>query len=305
MSRYVARRLFHTIFVLWGISIVVFVLINLLGNPVHLLLPPDASQEAVDLLTRQMGLDRPWPERYLRFVANALQGDLGESFRHRKPALPLVLGYLPATLQLAVAAFLFTLVIAVPLGIIAAVKQNTPLDHVVRVFSLFGQSMPTFWFGMILILVFSVELRLLPASGRGTLAHLIMPSFAIGYFSAASVARLLRSSILEVIRTDYVRTGRAKGLGEATVLLRHALPNAGLPVVTILGLEIGRLLGGSIATETIFAWPGIGQFLIQAVANLDYPVVMSAVVVIAVMLVLVNLATDLFYVTLDPRIRYE
>jgi peptide/nickel transport system permease protein len=270
-----------------------------------MLLPPDATQADVDRLTRQMGLDQPWPVQYLRFLGNAVHGDFGDSFRHRQAAMPLTLSYLPATMELTFTALFFTVVIAIPLGIIPAVKQNTVVDHVVRVLSLLGQSMPTFWLGMVLILIFSVELRWLPASGRGSPIQLLMPAFSLGYFSAASVARLLRSSILEVIRTDYVRTARAKGLRDLPVLLRHALPNASLPVVTILGLEVGRLLGGAIATETIFAWPGIGQFLIQGVANLDYPVVLSAVTLIALMLVLVNLATDLFYVALDPRIRYE
>lgn len=305
MSKYVARRLVHSVFVIWALSVVVFLLVNVIGNPVYLLVPEDATQADIDRLMRQMGLDRPLHERYVTFLGNAVQGDFGESFRHRRPAFPLVLEYLPATVQLAAVAMAFTVVIAVPLGILSAVKQNTPVDHLVRVVSLFGQSMPTFWFGLILILIFSVHLRLLPASGQGSLAHILMPAFSLGYYSAASVARLLRSSILEVLRTDYVRTARAKGLREWVILLRHALPNAGLPVITILGLEVGRLLGGAIATETIFAWPGIGLFLIQAVANLDFPVVISAVVVIAAMLVVVNLLTDLFYAVLDPRIRYD
>lgn len=305
MLRYVARRLIHTIFVIWAISVIVFLLGHVVGNPVYLLLPQDATAADAERLSHQLGLDRPLLEQYLVFASRAVQGDFGDSFRHRLPALPLALMFLPATMQLAGVAFVISVLIAIPLGILSAARQNTLLDHVVRVFSLSGQAMPTFWFGIVLILFFSVQLRLLPASGYGTPAHLVMPALALGYTSAASVARLLRSTMLEVLRQDYTRTARAKGLRGIAVLLRHALPNAAIPVVTILGLEIGRLLGGAIATETIFAWPGIGQFLIQSVANLDYPAVQAAVLVIAVMLVLVNLLTDIAYVALDPRIRLD
>jgi peptide/nickel transport system permease protein len=305
VSTYALRRLAHTIFVVWAISTVVFVLVNAIGNPVFLMLPEDATKEAVDRLTKEMGLDQPLYVQYVRFLGNAVQGNLGDSFRHREPAIGLVLSYLPATAQLTFVAMAIGVLIAVPLGIIAAVKRNTGLDHAVRIFSLLGQSMPPFWFGIILILVFSVYLRWLPPSGKGTMAHLLLPAFSLGYYSAASVARLMRSAILEVLGTDYVRTARAKGLSEWRVLMKHALRNASIPVVTIMGLEIGRLLGGAIATETIFAWPGIGRLLIRSVSNLDFPVVQSAVLVLAVMLVVVNLMTDLFYATLDPRIRYE
>jgi ABC-type dipeptide/oligopeptide/nickel transport system permease component len=301
----VLRRLLHAFFVVLALSLVVFLLGHAVGNPVYLLVPPDATAADVDRLTHELGLDRPLYEQYALFVTRAIQGDFGESFRHRAPALPLALSYLPATLQLAAVAFMFTIVIAVPLGLVSAIKRNSPIDHGVRVVSLVGQAMPTFWFGLILILVFSVQLRWLPASGYGHPANIIMPALALGYASAASVARLLRSSVLEVLRLDYVRTARAKGLRRWAVLARHALPNAALPVVTILGLEVGRLLGGAIVTETIFAWPGIGQFLIQGVANLDFPVVQATVMVIAVMLVLVNLGTDLLYVAIDPRIRLD
>jgi len=305
VTTYALRRLFHTIFVVWAISTVVFLLVNAIGNPVFLLLPDDATQESVDRLTKQMGLDRPLYVQYARFLGNAVQGNLGDSFRHREPAMGLVLTFLPATAQLTFVAMAFGVLIAVPMGIIAAVKRNSAVDHTVRIFSLLGQSMPPFWFGIILILFFSVYLRWLPASGKGTLAHILLPAFSLGYYSAASIARLMRSAILEVLGTEYVRTARAKGLSEWRVLMKHALRNASIPVVTIMGLEVGRLLGGAIATETIFAWPGIGRLLIRSVANLDFPVVQSAVLILAVMLVAVNLVTDLFYATLDPRIRYE
>jgi peptide/nickel transport system permease protein len=248
--RYIVKRLLHTIFVIWAISVIVFLLGRVVGNPVYLLLPPDATAADAERLTRQLGLDRPLVEQYLLFAAGALQGDFGDSFRHRLPALPLALMFLPATMQLAGVAFVISVLIAIPLGILSAARQNTMLDHVVRVFSLSGQAMPTFWFGIVLILFFSVQLRLLPASGYGTPAHILMPALALGYTSAASVARLLRSAMLEVLRQDYARTARAKGLPGVVVLLRHALPNAAIPVITILGLEIGRLLGGAIATET-------------------------------------------------------
>jgi len=303
--RYIVKRLVHTVFVIWAISLIVFLLGHVVGNPVYLLLPQDATQADADRLSHELGLDRPLMEQYLVFASHAIQGDFGDSFRHRLPALPLALTFLPATMQLAGVAFLISVLLAVPLGIVSAARQNTLIDHVVRVFSLSGQAMPTFWFGIVLILFFSVQLRVLPASGYGTPAHIIMPALALGYTSAASVARLLRSAMLEVLRQDFTRTARAKGLPGLFVLLRHALPNAAIPVITILGLEIGRLLGGAIATETIFAWPGIGQFLIQSVANLDFPAVQASVLVIAVMLVLVNLLTDIAYVALDPRIRLD
>jgi ABC-type dipeptide/oligopeptide/nickel transport system permease component len=303
MSVYVARRLIQSLVVLLGISVVVFVILHLTGDPTLLMLPPDASAEEVTRFRRAMGFDDPLPVQYWRFLRGVLQGNFGNSLRHDEPALGLVFERMPATLELTTVALGIALLLAIPAGIVSAVFRNTPLDYASTVMALIGQAMPTFWLGIMLILVFAVGLQVLPSSGRGGLANLILPALTLGLFTTARTMRLTRSALLEVLGQEYVRTARAKGVAERGVVWKHALRNAAIPVITIVGLELGTLLGGAVITETIFAWPGVGRLSVQAIYNRDYPLVQAAVFVLASIFVLVNLAVDLVYTYLDPRIR--
>ena len=303
MKTYLLRRLAQSLIVLLGISVVVFVILHLTGDPTLLLLPPDASAEEIAKFRRAMGFDDPLYLQYWRFLRGALRGDFGNSLRHDEPALALVWQRMPATLELTAVALGVALVLAIPAGIVSAVFRNTALDYVSTVLALVGQAMPTFWLGIMLILVFSVGLHLLPSSGRGGPANLVLPALTLGLFTTARIMRLTRSGMLEVLGQDYVRTARAKGVGERRVVWKHALKNAGIPIVTIVGLELGTLLGGAVITETIFAWPGVGRLSVQAIYNRDYPLVQASVFVLASIFVLVNLVVDVLYTYLDPRIR--
>ncbi|HLE44350.1 MAG TPA: nickel ABC transporter permease [Methylomirabilota bacterium] len=303
MKTYLLRRLAQSLIVLLGISVVVFVILHLTGDPTLLLLPPDASAEEIAKFRRAMGFDDPLYLQYWRFLRGALHGDFGNSLRHDEPALALVWQRMPATLELTAVALGVALVLAIPAGIVSAVFRNTALDYVSTVLALVGQAMPTFWLGIMLILVFSVGLHLLPSSGRGGAANLVLPAVTLGLFTTARIMRLTRSGMLEVLGQDYVRTARAKGVGERRVVWKHALKNAGIPIVTIVGLELGTLLGGAVITETIFAWPGVGRLSVQAIYNRDYPLVQASVFVLASIFVLVNLVVDVLYTYLDPRIR--
>jgi ABC-type dipeptide/oligopeptide/nickel transport system permease component len=305
MQRYLIRRLGRTIFVLWGVSTIVFVVLRLSGDPAVLLLPQEASVEDVLRLRRDLGLDDALLLQYVRFLGNAVRGNFGESLRHREPAMALVRSHLWATLELSFAAFFMAAVVAVPIGVLAAVKPHGLYDHAVMTLALIGQSAPTFWIGIMLILAFGLGLRWFPIGGRGTVAHLVMPALTLGAFAMASIARLTRSAMLEVMRLDYINTARAKGLSHGYIIWKHALKNAAIPVVTIMGLQFGALLGGAVVTETVFSWPGIGRLAIQGIYNRDYPVVQASVFVAAAFFVVVNLAIDLLYTILDPRIRYE
>jgi ABC-type dipeptide/oligopeptide/nickel transport system permease component len=303
MSVYVGRRLAQSLIVLLGISIVVFIILHLTGDPTLLMLPLDASAEEIARFRRAMGFDDPLPVQYWRFLRGVLQGNFGNSIRHDEPALGLVFERMPATLELTAVALGVALLLAIPAGIISALSRNTPLDYVSTVMALIGQAMPTFWLGIMLILVFSVGFQVLPSSGRGGLTHLILPALTLGLFTTARTMRLTRSALLEVLGQDYVRTARAKGVAERGVVWKHALRNAAIPIITIVGLELGTLLGGAVITETIFAWPGVGRLSVQAIYNRDYPLVQASVFVLASIFVLVNLAVDLVYTFLDPRIR--
>lgn len=300
---FLIRRFLLALLVLLGVSFVVFAILHLTGDPTVLLLPPDAPAEEIERFRQVMGFNDPLMVQYLRFLRGALQGDFGVSLRHSEPAFALVLERLPATIELALAALLLALCLAIPTGIISAIKRNTVLDYVATVIALLGQAMPTFWLGIMLILVFSVRLNLLPSSGRGTLEHLLLPAITLGLFTAARIMRLTRSGMLEVLGQDYIRTARSKGLADRRVVWKHALKNASIPIVTIVGLELGTLLGGAVITETIFAWPGVGRLSVQAIFNRDYPVVQAVVFVLASGFVLVNLVVDIVYTYLDPRIR--
>jgi ABC-type dipeptide/oligopeptide/nickel transport system permease component len=305
MPRYLIRRLGRTIFALWGISTIVFIVLRLSGDPAVLLLPQEASVEDVMRLRHDLGLDDPLLLQYLRFLGNIVVGNFGESLRHREPAMALVRSHLWATLELSFAAFFIAAVVAVPIGILAAVKPHSLYDHAVMTLTLIGQSAPTFWIGIMLILTFGLGLRWFPIGGRGTFAHLVMPALTLGAFAMASIARLTRSAMLEVLGLDYINTARAKGLRARSVIWKHALKNAAIPVVTIMGLQFGALLGGAVVTETVFSWPGIGRLAIQGIYNRDYPVVQAAVFIAAAFFVVINLVVDLLYTLLDPRIRYE
>ena len=305
MPRYLMRRLGRTIFALWGISTIVFIVLRLSGDPAVLLLPQEASVEDIMRLRHDLGLDDPLLLHYLRFLGKIVVGDFGESLRHREPAMVLVRSHLWATLELSFAAFFIAAVVAVPIGILAAVKPHSLYDHAVLTLTLIGQSAPTFWIGIMLILTFGLGLRWFPIGGRGTFAHLVMPALTLGAFAMASIARLTRSAMLEVLSLDYINTARAKGLSASSVIWKHALKNAAIPVVTIMGLQFGALLGGAVVTETVFSWPGIGRLAIQGIYNRDYPVVQAAVFIAAAFFVVINLVVDLLYTLLDPRIRYE
>ena len=305
MQRYLIRRLGRTIFALWGVSTIVFIVLRLSGDPAVLLLPQEASVEDVLRLRQDLGLDDPFLVQYLRFLGNSATGNFGESLRHREPAMGLVRAHLWATLELSLAAFCIAVLVAVPIGVLAAVKPHSLYDHAVMTLTLIGQSAPTFWIGIMLILGFGLKLHWFPIGGRGSLAHLVMPAVTLGAFAMASIARLTRSAMLEVIPLDYINTARAKGLSEARIIWRHALKNAAIPVVTIMGLQFGALLGGAVVTETVFSWPGIGRLAIQGIYNRDYPVVQASVFIAAVFFVGINFVVDLLYTILDPRIRYE
>jgi peptide/nickel transport system permease protein len=305
MVGYVFRKVFHTAFVAFGVVTLVFAALRLSGDPAATMLPGDASVDELGALRRQLGLDRPLWLQYLQFLAGAVSGDFGTSFRHQQPALPLVLERLPATLELAGAALLLAVVVALPLGILAAIHRGRVLDVAAMAFAVVGQATPYFWMGIMLILVVSVELAWLPTSGRGGLERLILPAITLGTHFAASLARLTRTSMLEVFGQQFVTTARAKGLSEWSVVLGHTLKNAAVPVITLIGLQFGTLLGGAVVTETIFAWPGVGRLAVQSVFVRDYPVVQAGVFVLALTFVAINLVVDLLYGVLDPRIRRE
>jgi len=305
VGRYLFQRLVHSILVVLGVSAIVFGLMFLAGDPVALLLPgDDVSKEEIEAFRASMGFDRPVYEQYLRYLGRAARGDLGYSFRHQQPAATLVFERVPATLELAFSALFVSLVIGVSVGIVAAMKRGTSQDALVTAAAVAGNSMPVFWLGIVLILTVSVWLQWLPASGRGGVDHLILPSLTLGAYSGSITARLLRSSLIEVLGRDYIRTARAKGLAESVVIRRHSLKNAALPVVTVIGLQMGQLLSGAIITETVFAYPGMGLLAIQAIRNRDVPVVQAFVLVAAIVVLVVNLIVDLMYVYLDPRVRY-
>ncbi len=304
MRSYLVRRLLLALPVVLGVATLVFLLIHLIpGDPVEIMLGESALPADRDALREALGLDRPILEQYGSFLWGLCRGDLGVSLQQRRPVTALIREHYPATLELTLAAMLISLLIALPAGILSGIRQYSVWDHSTMFLALLGVSMPNFWLGPLLIWVFSIQLGWFPVSGRGGLAHLLLPAFTLGASMAAIVARMTRSSVLEVLREDYVMTARAKGLPEARIILKHVLRNAMLPVLTVVGLQFGALLAGSIITETIFSWPGLGTLMVKAIQTRDYPVVQGCVLVIALSYVLVNLLTDLLYGVIDPRIR--
>jgi len=311
MGRYIIRRLLQSIVVVVGVSLLVFVILYQTGDPVVLMASPDATREEVEELRHTLGFDRPWYIQYFDFLGNAAQGDFGTSLRQGQPVFGLIMDRVPATLRLAFAAFAISVVVSIPVGVISATKRNTIWDNLTMGFALLGQSLPVFFLGVMLIFIFAGQLQWLPSFGQGdgslgsTLKHLILPSVTLATFSLARNARLVRSSLLEVMGQDYIKTARSKGLVERAVVYRHGLKNALIPVVTIFGLEFGTLLSGAIITETVFAWPGVGRLIILAIQQRDFPLVVGAVMIIAMLFVLLNLVVDLLYGVIDPRVRYS
>lgn len=296
------RRTGYSLLTLLAIATIVFLLVRLTGDPVLLFLPPDTPHSEVERLREQLGFKDPLAVQYARFLQSAARGDLGFSLKHQEAAVDVVLRRLPATLELAAAAMLLTLAMALPAGIVSALRRNSWLDRLVMACVVFGQSMPSYWIGIMLILLVSVHWQLLPPFGRGTLAHLVMPSITLALFFTARIARLTRSGMLNVLRTDYVRTARAKGLAGSVIVLKHALRNAALPIVTIIGIEFGTLLGGTVITETVFAWPGLGRLAVDAIFARDYPVVQSVVLLVSAIFVSINFLVDALYRWIDPRV---
>jgi glutathione transport system permease protein len=301
---YLARRAFGAVWALIGVTTVVFIILHLTGDPTAVMMPPEATKDEMDAFRRAQGFDRPLIVQFGSFALAAAHGDLGVSLRHQEPAMGLALERLPATALLAASAFLIVLLVGVPAGILSALRPRTWIDYTARIVALIGQSAPTYWIGLMLILLFAVRLGWAPASGIGDWHNVVLPAVTLGFFSTAKLMRLTRSSMLEILDADYMRTARAKGLTAGRVALGHGLRNAWLPIVTQLGVELGGLLSGAIITETVFAWPGVGRLAVQAVFERDFPVVEAVVLIAATTFVVLNLAVDLLYAVLDPRIRY-
>jgi peptide/nickel transport system permease protein len=306
---FVLRRVLQSLVVVLVMSLVVFVGVHVVGDPVHILISDDMTQAEIDRFVQRLGLDRPLHEQYLHFLANAARGDLGNSFVHGEPALKLILARMPATLELAFAAFLLAIAFGVPLGMYAGLKPESPASRAIMAGSILGFSLPTFWVGLMLIMVFAVMLGWLPSTGRGDfltwdgLRHLALPALNLALFKMALVTRLARAGTREAALQDYVKFARAKGLAPSRVVLVHVLKNILVPVVTVLGLELGGLIAFSVVTETVFAWPGMGKLLIESIQRLDRPVIVAYLVITVLMFVVINLVVDLLYAALDPRVR--
>ncbi len=317
MIAYLVRRLFYAVFVVFGVVTLVFFSLQLTpGDPISLLLPAEgggvASQELAQRLRARYGLDKPLHQQYLIYIGRVVQGDLGTSIRSGRTVAGELKRLYPATLELTLAALTIAIIVGLATGVLAALNRNGPIDHLSMFFALLGVSLPGFLLGVLLMLVFALQLGWLPPSGRvggigswNAIRFLIMPALTLGVAAAAIIARLVRSAMLDVLSEDYVRTARSKGLRHRQVVLRHALRNAILPVVTVIGLEFGGLLAGAVIAESIFAWPGLGRFLITSITGKDFPAVQGTVMFIAIIFVLVNLAVDLLYVVIDPRVRYS
>ncbi|HBC31882.1 MAG TPA: glutathione ABC transporter permease GsiC [Clostridiales bacterium] len=305
MLKYIIKKLLLMIPVLLGLTIIVFLILHLApGDPVHKVVGPNATPEVYENVKRSMGLDRPLIIQYFDYLGNLLKGDLGSSILQHRPVADIVMERFPITIGLGVRALLLSFLIAVPVGIIAAVNRNKLLDYFAMTFALVGISMPTFWFGMLLLYFFAYKLRLFPISGYGTWKHLMLPVITMGLTDAAVIARMMRSSMLEVIGQDYIRTARAKGLKEKVVTNKHALKNALIPVITLLGMRMGWIVGGSVTLEIIFSIPGLGRTMVDSIFSRDYPVVQGSILILAASVMISNLIADILYAVVDPRIRY-
>jgi peptide/nickel transport system permease protein len=305
MRRFVLRRLGYALISLFLLSITIFVLVRVTGDPTVLLVEPGASKADIEALRTELGLDRPMVVQYLTFVRDVVRGDFGRSFYYRTPVLELYLSRLPNSLILALTAMAFSLILGIPTGILAAVRVGGWWDSAGKVFALLGLSMPSFWTGLLMILFFSVYLGWLPSSGAGSVLHVLMPAFALGWYFAAAHMRLTRSSMLEVLGSEYVKLARLKGLPESLVIAKHAFKNALIPVLTLAGINLVLMINVAVVVETVFAWPGIGRLLYEGIAFRDFPVVQASVVLGGSMIVIVNVIVDILYAYIDPRIRYE
>ncbi len=302
---FLLRRAFHSIVVLLGALTLVFVVVRLVpADPVRIMSGPDASPKEIEATREALGFNKPIYVQYAIYLKNVVHGDLGRSLRQHRPTFGLVMERFPATIQLAMASMFLAVLVAIPAGIFAAMKRGTVYDTLTVGASLLGQSVPTFWLGIVLIMVFAVRFRVLPTSGYGGWRHLLLPTITLALYMMALITRMNRSSMLEVLSADYLRTARAKGVHERGVLLRHALRNALIPVVTVIGLQTGTLLGGAVITETVFAWPGIGSLAVDSITTLDYPVVQAVVILSGGIFVIINFVLDVVYTWLDPRIKY-
>jgi peptide/nickel transport system permease protein len=305
VQRYILGRIAQSIVSVFVVSVVVFALVRLSGDPIQIMMPAEATQKDIDLMRTALGLDRPWPVQYWRFVSNALHGDFGRSVRFRRPAMDLIAERYAATLELGGLAVLIVIVVALPVGVYSAVRRGSGLDYAARAFAALGQAVPPFWLGLVLVLIFGVLLHLLPTSGRGTPLHVLLPGITLGWFAVAGLMRLTRSAMLDVLGSEYVKLARIKGLPERQVIWKHAFKNAALPVVTFAALLFVALLNGSIIVETVFGWPGLGLLVIEAVDSRDYPIVQAVVVCLSTMYIGVNLLVDILYAYLNPKIRYS
>ena len=305
MKRFIIRRLGYSLLSLFLLSLTIFFFVRVTGDPAVLLVEPGASQADLDAVRHQFGLDRALPIQYWDFISHLVRGDFGQSFYYRTPVLELYLSRLPNSLILALAAMTFSLLIGIPTGIIAAVRVNRWWDSVGKVFALLGLSLPSFWIGLVMILFFSVYLGWLPSSGSGTPLHIIMPAFALGWYFAAAHMRLTRSSMLDVLGSEYVKLARLKGLPEALVITKHAFKNALIPVLTLAGINLVIMVNVAVVVETVFAWPGVGRLLFEGISFRDFPVVQATVILGGAMIIVVNLLVDVLYAVIDPRIRYE
>ncbi len=305
MKSYLVKRTFQIIPVLFLITLIVFCMVYVAGDPVSMMLPLDAPQEQVVALRASLGLDQPLLTQYGRFLARLAHGDFGDSFRYKEPALGIVLERIPATLELCGISMLFAVIIAIPMGIWSAIKKNTFVDIFISGTSVLGRAMPGFWLGIMLVLLLSVNNQVFPVSGRGTLAHLVLPALTLGVSIAAEMTRLIRSSMIETLGQDYIKSARSKGLGSFVVIVKHAFKNVLIPVITIMAVQISHLLGGAFTVEAVFAWPGIGQLIVQASNGRDMAILQAAILVISVMVILINFIADLLYCLVDPRIKLK
>lgn len=303
MRRYIVRQLVQFVVVILGISILAFAILHVLGDPVLLLLPQNAGKEEFERYRHLLGLDRPLYVQYWKFLSNAVVGDFGKSWYADTPAFRLVLERMPPTIYLTFAGLFVALLISLPLGILAALKRHSWVDNLCTTIAVAGQAVPLFWLGIMMIIVFSVRLRLLPASGYDSWENFLMPSFCLGAALAPLTMRLVRSGVIEVMNMDFIKTARAKGVAESMVVIKHAFRNACIPVITVIGLQFGQLLGGAIITETVFAWPGVATLTVESIRNQDFPVVQCAVILLALVIVSLNLIVDLTVAFIDPRIR--
>jgi len=306
MHVYILKRMLQVIPVIFLVTIITFSLVHLApGDPAIMRAGEDATPEQVEMIREAMGLNEPVMLQYLNWIGGMVRGDLGTSLQDGRPVFSTLIRRLPATMQLVLASFIVSIGIGVPIGILSAVRQNTFADSFARIFALLGISMPNFWVGLLLMLIFSYRLRLLPASGSGSLAHLIMPAIALGTSSAGIITRLTRSSMLEILQQDFIRTAHSKGLKKLIVIYKHALKNAMLPVITVIGVQLGARLGGSVIVESVFAYPGIGRFAYLRLLARDYPMIMGNLLIFALIFIFINLMTDILYGFLEPRIRYD